>query len=157
MAAPSPKPGSDLGRPAIDWEQAFAHYAALPPERRCYQAVADQFGVSVRTVQTHGRLAKWAERLHLINAEVAAEANIALGHARAEQITKLMKLIDASLIGYAEPPRRGEMRMTAVDLCLLGLDLDPCEQLGRRCFAVELDRGYCDVVRQRYEGYKRGG
>ena len=42
--------GSDLGRPAIDWEQAFAFYASLPAERRSYQAVADKFGVSVRTV-----------------------------------------------------------------------------------------------------------
>jgi DNA modification methylase len=32
-----------------------------------------------------------------------------------------------------------------------GSTLIACEQLGRRCFAVELDPRYCDVIRQRYE------
>jgi DNA modification methylase len=26
-----------------------------------------------------------------------------------------------------------------------------CERTGRRCLAVELDPGYCDVIRQRYQ------
>ena len=34
MATPERKPGSDLGRPAIDWNSAFAFYASLPPDRR---------------------------------------------------------------------------------------------------------------------------
>jgi DNA modification methylase len=37
-----------------------------------------------------------------------------------------------------------------------GSALIACEQLGRRCFAVELDPGYCDVIRQRYEEYVHG-
>jgi DNA modification methylase len=31
-----------------------------------------------------------------------------------------------------------------------------CEQLDRRCFAIEIDPGYCDVIRRRYEEYTRG-
>lgn len=27
------------------------------------------------------------------------------------------------------------------------------EQTGRRCFAVEIDPGYCDVIRQRYADF----
>jgi site-specific DNA-methyltransferase (adenine-specific) len=36
-----------------------------------------------------------------------------------------------------------------------GSTLVACEQLGRRCLAVELDPCYCDVIRQRYEGLGR--
>ena len=39
-----------------------------------------------------------------------------LGQARVEQIGKTIRLIDASLIGYAEKLRRGEVRMTPADL-----------------------------------------
>jgi DNA modification methylase len=37
-----------------------------------------------------------------------------------------------------------------------GSTLIACEQTGRRCLAVELDPGYCDVIRQRYEEYRHG-
>ena len=60
MAAnPKRRPGSDLGRATVDWEAAFAFYAALADECRCYQAVADEFDVSLRTVENHGRADRW--------------------------------------------------------------------------------------------------
>ena len=34
-----------------------------------------------------------------------------------------------------------------------GSTLIACERLGRRCFAVELDPVYCDVIRRRYEEF----
>jgi DNA modification methylase len=37
-----------------------------------------------------------------------------------------------------------------------GSTLIACEQLGRRCFAVELDPRYCDVIRRRYEEFVDG-
>jgi DNA modification methylase len=37
-----------------------------------------------------------------------------------------------------------------------GSTLIACEQLGRRCYAVELDPRYCDVIRRRYEDYRDG-
>ena len=110
------QPGSDLGRPAIDWEQAFAYYASLQPDGRCYQAVADEFGVSVRTVEKHGRNEQWKQRLQAIKTQAAAEINRALGQARAEHLVDLAKLIEASLIGYAEKLRRGDVRMGPADL-----------------------------------------
>ena len=116
MAEGTGRGGSDLGRPAIDWEQAFTFYASLPAERRSYQAVADQFGVSVRTVEKHGRQDKWKQRLRGINAQVAAETNNSLSQSRAEQIGKLVKLIDATLIAYADKLRRGDLRMSPSDL-----------------------------------------
>jgi DNA modification methylase len=35
-----------------------------------------------------------------------------------------------------------------------GSTLIACETLGRRCFAVEVDPRYCDVIRQRYEAFR---
>jgi DNA modification methylase len=37
-----------------------------------------------------------------------------------------------------------------------GSTLIACEQLGRHCFAVELDPRYCDVIRRRYQDYRDG-
>jgi site-specific DNA-methyltransferase (adenine-specific) len=37
-----------------------------------------------------------------------------------------------------------------------GSTLIACERSGRRCLAVELDPGYCDVIRQRYEALHDG-
>jgi DNA modification methylase len=37
-----------------------------------------------------------------------------------------------------------------------GSTLIACEQLGRRCYAVELDPRYCDVIRRRYQDYDDG-
>jgi DNA modification methylase len=37
-----------------------------------------------------------------------------------------------------------------------GSTLIACERLGRRCVAIELDPGYCDVIRARYDEYPRG-
>jgi hypothetical protein len=116
VASPRRQPGSDLGRPLIDWEQAFAFFASLAPERRSYAAVAAEFGVSVRTVERHGRSEQWQQRLRLINTQAAAETDNMLGHARADQIGKLVKLIDASLVAYAERLRRGDVRIGPADL-----------------------------------------
>lgn len=38
-----------------------------------------------------------------------------------------------------------------------GSTMIACQRLDRRCYAVELDPGYCDVIRQRYEDYAGGG
>jgi hypothetical protein len=108
--------GSDLGRPAIDWEAAFALYASLPPEQRSYRTVAAEFGVSARTVETHGRKERWRERSQRIEAEAAAQAEKRLGKARADQIADVQRLVEATLISYAQQLRSGEVRLTASDL-----------------------------------------
>jgi hypothetical protein len=103
------------GKSSVDWEAAFAYYASLPPRDRSYATVAAHFGVSTRTVETHGRVEKWKERLRAITDQAAARTADALADARVEEITKIRRLIDASLIGYAER-LRGGMRMTPADL-----------------------------------------
>jgi hypothetical protein len=116
VGSASRKPGSDRGRAVIDWELAFVFWAGLSPEQRCYQAVADKFAVSVRTVEKHGRADERKKRLAEINAQAIAQTNSSLGQARAEHVDKLRRLIDATLIGYAEKLRRGDMRMSPADL-----------------------------------------
>ena len=48
------KPGSNRGRAAVDWQRAFQFYAAVPPAERDYRRVAEEYRVSVRTVERHG-------------------------------------------------------------------------------------------------------
>jgi hypothetical protein len=110
------QPGSDRGRAVIDWDQAFAFYAGLPALQRTYAAVAAEFKVSVRTVERHGQTGRWAARLREIDAAAARETDARLGHERAEQIEKLRKLIDATLIAYADNLRRGNVRTGPGDL-----------------------------------------
>jgi DNA modification methylase len=64
---------------------------------------------------------------------------------------KPVALIAAQL---ANSSRRGE---AVLDLFAgSGSTLIACEQLGRRCYAVELDPRYCDVIRRRYQDYGDG-
>jgi hypothetical protein len=88
----------------------------LPPAERSYQAVADEFGVSVRTVETHGRDEQWKARLHAIRAETRARTAEELIEGRVEEIHKLRRLIDASLVSYAEGLRNGKMPTSPADL-----------------------------------------
>ena len=61
---------------------------------------------------------------------------------------KPVELIEAQLRNSS---RRGD---TVLDpFAGSGSTLIACERLGRRCLAVELDPGYCDVIRQRYATY----
>jgi hypothetical protein len=83
---------------------------------RSYRAVADAFGVSVRTVEKHGRVERWRDRIAEIDAEAATQTNAALAGERVQEVSKIVRLIEASFISYAEKLRRGEVRMTPADL-----------------------------------------
>jgi hypothetical protein len=130
------KPGSNLGRPAINWQQAFQYYACLPTDQRNYATVADRFKVSVRTVERHGLRDRWKERAHEIDREAAAAAAAHLATDRAQKLLDLEKLIDASEVRYAQNLRSGEVRISPADLPRLhklrkelwdDLDADPIE------------------------------
>jgi flavin-binding protein dodecin len=102
-------------RAAIDWEAAFAFYVSLAAEERSYAVVAAEFGVSVRTVETHGREEKWKERLLAISKEARARTADSLVEARVAEVVEMRRLINASLVRYEEALRNG-MKMSAVDL-----------------------------------------
>ena len=120
------QPGSDRGRPAVDWEVAFAYYASLPDPDRCYQAVAENFSVSVRTVERRGRDDGWKERLRDVQAEAAAAADRELARGRAETFANIEKLIDASLTTYAQQLRAGSVRV-APSIC------NACSSCAKNC------------------------
>ena len=102
-------------RSAIDWEAAFVHYGSLSSAERSYAAVAAEFGVSVRTVESHGRKEKWKERVLAITMETRARTADSLVEARVAEVEEMRRLINASLVGYAEALRDG-MRMSPADL-----------------------------------------
>ena len=116
MADATRNPASDRGRPSIDWEAAFLYFAALPAETRSYGAVAARYGVSRRTVETRGRRGQWRERVRLIEADAARQAEQQLGRARADQIADFHRLIEASCMTYARQLASGQVRVTASDL-----------------------------------------
>src|SRR5438067_8432559 len=135
MAAnPERKPGSNLGRSTTDWEAAFAFWASLPQDQRRYGAVAERFSVSVRTVEKRGRVAGWAKRLQLIQAKAAVQADAKLARAWSDQLAEFEKLIEASMITYAQQRRSCGVRITAsefVGLVKLVLQLrgEPTERV----------------------------
>jgi hypothetical protein len=139
VSSPRRKPGSDRGRAAIDWEAAFRFFASLPPESRSYAAVAEQFGVSRRTVETHGQRDRWRERLAEIEADAARQADSQLGRARAEQLADFHKLIEASCVTYARQLASGQVRITASDL--VGLIKISLQLQGEPTSRVELVTG----------------
>jgi|SRR5215211_3016904 len=114
--APERKPGSNRGRPSIDWQQAFQSYASLPPEERDYRRVAMRFDVSVRTVERHGQKERWRERAAQIDHAAAVSAAEELGKVRASKLADLGRLIDGSLVSYAQQLREGRVKMAAADL-----------------------------------------
>jgi hypothetical protein len=99
------------GRPAIDWNGAFLHFAALPPERRSYAAVAAEFAVSVRTVERHGLAERWRERALELDRDALASAAERIVEQRAARLSDLEKLVEASLVGYAQKLREGKVRL----------------------------------------------
>jgi DNA modification methylase len=67
-------------------------------------------------------------------------------------VMKPVALVEAMLMNSS---RRGDIILDP--FAGSGTTLIACERLGRRCFAVELDPAYCDVIRRRYEEYTRSG
>jgi len=118
-AKPERKPGSNLGRAAVDWNQAFLFFAGLPVERRDYQTVANEFKVSVRTVERHGRTDNWTRRARQLDSEAAQQASERLRERRAEKLEETAKVVDASVVGYVTQLRAGKVRFSAADLTRL--------------------------------------
>lgn len=111
--------GSQGGRAVVDWDKAFALYASLPDPNRTYQAVADHYGISVRTVEKHGRLDGWKQRVREIKRVAAKEADLKLAENRAEKLAEIELLIEASLTTLANQLRNGQVKLSVSDLVRL--------------------------------------
>jgi hypothetical protein len=98
-----------------DRESAFAFWAALPRERRRYAPVAEQFGVSPRTVERWARDGGWKLRLRAIEAAAARKADDELGNRRSKQLASFQQLIEDSSLEYARQLASGKVRITAAE------------------------------------------
>jgi hypothetical protein len=107
--------GSDSGRPAIDWAEARDYWLSLPPQQRTHQAVADRFGVSKRTVDTHAANEGWRDQLAAIEAEAAALAAAQMARKRADRLIAMEGLIDRSFARYGEQLDNAAVEMTPAD------------------------------------------
>ena len=110
------RPGSNSGRPAIDWAAAFAYYSSLPDPERSYQAVADEFAVSVRTVERHGRDERWKQRLREVKREAAVALNEELTARQMHSLKDALKLAEATYTRYAQRLQAGAVKVTPSDL-----------------------------------------
>lgn len=113
------RPGSDRGRAAIDWHNAFLFYAALPAERRSYQAVADEFGVSRRTVERHGREDRWKQQARELDRDSARAAAERLKDQRADKLIDTEKLVEATYVSYANQLVAGQVKVNPSHLVKL--------------------------------------
>jgi hypothetical protein len=77
--------------------------------------VAEHFGVSRRTVETHGRDQGWRNRLAVIEAEAAAQADAQLARTRAQQQIVIAELADRSFARYGELLDEGAVHVTPAD------------------------------------------
>jgi len=106
------QPGSNRGRPLIDWQQAFLYYASLPAEQRDYQAVAERFAVSRRTVERHGHQDHWKKQAHELDRESVRAAAERLRDERADKLVDTEKLVAATYLTYANQLVAGQVKVT---------------------------------------------
>ena len=119
MARHGRSPNSDRGRPLIDWGKALAFFLLLPPDLRGYQAVADEFAVSVRTVERHGREGNWWQRARDVDEKAQREAEGKLVQARVEQMGEYDQLIEGAIVHVAREIAAGRARPNVSDLIRL--------------------------------------
>jgi len=113
------RPGSNLGRATIDWDEAFLFYASLPVERRDYQAVADEFEVSRRTVERHGRSDNWKQRAAELDRESVKAAVEQIRDKRAAKLVETENVVEATIVTYANQLVAGQVKVRPLDIVKL--------------------------------------
>jgi len=107
------------GRPATDWDEAFVYYASLPDGQRTYGAVAERFGVSVRTVERHGREDSWRERVKRHKRDAARTVDGELTARRKDALNTQLALVEETTAWYGEQLLAGTVKVTPSDLVRL--------------------------------------
>ena len=104
------------GRPAMDREEGFVYFASLPDGRRTYRAVAERFGVSVRTVERHGREGGWRERVQRHKRDAARTVDEELTGKQVDALFAYMRLIEKTTDRYDEHLDADKVKLTPSDL-----------------------------------------
>ena len=108
----SPKPD----KPNPRAEEAFAFFVSLPPERRQYAAVAEQFGVSLATVRLWGSKGNWRKRVLGKEIDLVRRTADRVQAGEIDTRTRHGKLVELGLIKLANAIARGEVKPTYGDL-----------------------------------------
>jgi hypothetical protein len=104
------------GRSAIDWGEASVYYLSLPDGRRTYRAVAERFGVSVRTVERHGREGCWRERVQRHKRDAARTVDEELTARQVDALENHLRRVEETMARYEEQLQAGTVRVTPSDL-----------------------------------------
>lgn len=80
-------------RSKIDWDEAFAFYAACGP-KRTFGEVASKFGVSETSVRKRASAHDWRKRAATLDREAVQQAERAVVRGRAERIEDTIRLVD---------------------------------------------------------------
>lgn len=102
-------------RSKIDWDEAFAFYAARGPTRT-FGEVATKFGVSDTAVRRRAAQDEWSDRAETLDREAAQRAERAVVRDRAERIQDTIRLVD-------EARRRFEKQLEDPGFVVSGSDL----------------------------------
>jgi len=96
-------------------QQAFEVYAASGP-KRTYKQVADQMGVSDRTVRHWAKQEKWRQRLGERAAQAARQLADQTLQSSVEELSRNEKIVQLALVRLAKSIANGQVRMQLGDL-----------------------------------------
>jgi len=99
---------------AIDWDAAFAYYAALG-STRTFRHVREHMGVGQRTVERAAIRLNWKARIAEHDREVAAQVDRTLVRDRSLRVADTLRIIDASRLKFAANLREQTFRLTGSD------------------------------------------
>jgi predicted transcriptional regulator len=107
------------GRNRIDWDAAFAEYAAMPRGVRSFGKVAKIFGVSDSAVSQHARGHGWAERVRAIDAKTDERVAERVVRDRSARVADALNAIDLSCQQVLARLQTGELRINGAEFASL--------------------------------------
>lgn len=99
-------------RSKIDWDEAFAFYAACGP-KRTYGEVASKFGVSETAVRRRAGAEDWRDRAATLDEEAARNAERAVVRDRSERIAHTIRIVDLARVRFEQELEDPDFTLTA--------------------------------------------
>ncbi len=96
-------------------EKAFEYYFALG-EKRSYQKVSQQFGVSLSTVKLWGKSFRWKERIRERDVQVAREVATRTLNDEVSRRERSLQIVQLALVQLAKAIAEGKVKMTLGDV-----------------------------------------
>ena len=112
-------PPSDSRLPAASnprAEEAFAFFAALPPEQRAYATVAERFAVNLTTVKRWAAAGGWRRRVQEREVAIARKAADSVDSTAVSGRARQIKLLELALVKLVNAIAEGSVRGSYGDL-----------------------------------------